>query len=477
MGINNLLNIGTSGITMARVAIEVTSENIANVNTPGYSRQTTILKTGPTNNANGFPLGTGVQLAAVQRNHDELLQLQLVKGNSTYGESTVKQEALDQIEPFFNELSTEGLGQSVEDFFNTWQALSTNPSGTAERQTVLSRSQTLVDTFHRMNTNLSDSLTNADISLDGITQSISDSAKSIASLNEQILQTERLGGNANELRDQRDYQTQELAKKVGVSYSEQSDGTLTITLPGGEKLVEGNTYGTVTTQDDPVTGLNNIMFTPIGGGAASDVTSTIGGAGNSLGEIGGTLQVRDEIVPGYLARLDEMANQLVSSVNTQHSAGYGLDGTQNNFFEPAGTTSASISINPALTTDKIAAAAQDPTSALSGPGDNRNALALAQLKNTPLTFTVDGNSTTSSISSYFNAFVSSVGVDTQNAGNATLQNESFLKQLNTLRESNSGVSLDEELTNMIKYQRAFEASARVITTASDMLDTVMGLIR
>jgi flagellar hook-associated protein 1 FlgK len=476
MGINGIFNVATTGITMSRVGIEVTGENIANVNTPGYSRQTTIFKTGPTNNANGFPLGTGVELAAVMRNHDEMLQLQLVKGNSAYGESAVKETALQQIEPFFNELTTEGLGQAVEDFFNSWQDLSTNPSGTAERQTVVSRSQIMVDSFHRLSGNLSDSLNNADNSLDGITQNVSDAAKSIASLNEQILQTERLGGNANELRDQRDYLTQVLAEKVGVSYSEQSDGTLTISLPGGEKLVEGNTYGTVTTEDDAVTGLNKIMFTPIGGGAATDVTSTIGGPDNSLGEIGGTLQVRDDIVPGYIARLDEMANQLVAAVNTQHIAGYGLDGTQNNFFDPAGTTGASININPALTIDKIAAASQDPTSSVSGPGDNGNALALAQLKDTPLTFTVDGNSTTSTIASYYNAFVSSVGIDTQNAENTTLQNESYLKQLNTLRESNSGVSLDEELTNLIKYQRAFEASARMVTTASEMLDTLLVMV-
>ena len=279
------------------------------------------------------------------------------------------------------------------------------------------------------------------------------------------------------MRDQRDYRIQELATKVDVSYSEQSDGTMTVSLPGGETLVEGNRYATVATEDVSSTGLNRIMFTPIGGGASTDVTATIGGTDNSRGEIGGTLQVRDEIVPGYLARLDEMANQLVTAVNSQHNSGYGLDGTQNNFFDPAGVTSATISLNGALTPDKIAAAGQDPTSFLSGPGDNENALALAQLKNASLTFTVDGTSTASTVSSYYSALVSKVGVDTQNAENTTLQNQSFLKQLNTLRESNSGVSLDEELTNLIKYQRAFEASARMITAASDMLDTVMGMIR
>lgn len=476
MGINSLFNIGTSGVTMARVAIEVTSENIANVNTDGYSRQTTVFKTGPIVATNGFPLGSGVQLAAVQRNHDELLQLQLVTGNSQYGESETKQAALQQIEPFFNEVTNDGLGQAVEDFFNSWQDLSVTPQGTAERQAVLSRSQILVDTFHRLNANLNDSLVNADSSLVGITADVTDKAKSIASLNEQILQTERLGGNANELRDQRDYLTQELATKVGISYVEQSDGTLTVTLPGGEALVQGNSYATLATETDAGTGLNKVMLTPIGGGAAADVTSTIGGTDNSLGEIGGTLQVRDEIVPEYLAKLDEMARQLVTVMNSQHSAGYGLDGTQNDFFDPAKTTSADIALNSSLTAEQIAAAGQDPTG-VSGPGDNTNALALAQLKSSTFTFTVDGQSTSTTMAGYYNAFVSSVGIDTENAANSTAQNESFLRQLNALRESNSGVSLDEELTNLIQYQRAFEASAKVISTASEMLDTVMGLIR
>ncbi len=476
MGINNLLNIATSGVTMARVAMEVTSENIANVNTPGYSRQKPIFATAPVNTANGFPLGTGVELATVQRSHDDLLQLQLVKGNSQYGESSTKQTALSQIEPFFNEVINDGLGQSMEDFFNSWQDLSVTPQGSAERQAVLSRSQVLVDTFHQMNTNLNDSLSSADRSLEGITSEITDKAKNIASLNEQILQTERLGGNANELRDQRDYFTQELAKKVGVSYSEQNDGTLTVTLPGGAPLVQGNSFATLSTEVDAGTGLNKIMLAPVGGGASSDVTTTIGGTDNGLGEIGGTLQVRDEIVPGYLAKLDEMARQLVTNVNSQHSSGYGLDGTQNNFFDPAKITSADIALNPTLTINKIAAAGQDPTT-MSGPGDNRSALALAQLKSASFSFTVDGKTTSSTISSFYNGFVSSVGIDTENATNSTAQNDNFLRQLNALRESNSGVSLDEEMANLIKYQRAFEASAKVINTASEMLDTVMGLIR
>lgn len=476
MGINSILNIATSGVTQAQVAIEVTSENIANINTDGYSRQRVVFETAPVINSNGFPLGTGVKIAEVQRNHDELLQLQIVNGNSDYGESKFVQTALEQIEPSFNELSNDGLGAAMDNFFNSWQDLSITPQGTAERQAVLTRAQIMVDAFHQAASSLQDSITNADTSLEGITAEISDKARNIASLNTQILQTERLGGNANELRDQRDYLTQELGKLVGVEYTEESDGSLTVRLAGGQTLVQGSSYGTVSTRDNAATGLNDIVFTPGGGGASVDVTASIGGPDNSLGEIGGALQVRDEIVPGYRERLDELANQLVSAVNTQHVSGYGLDGTRNDFFDSAGTTGATISLNSALTLNKVAAAGQNPLTT-SGPGDNTNALSLGSLKNSALTFTAGGSSSRSTVGNYYNALVSSIGVDAENAANTTSQSDSFLKQLNALRESNSGVSLDEELTNLMKYQRAYQASAKVINTVNEMLDTVMGLIR
>ncbi len=223
------------------------------------------------------------------------------------------------------------------------------------------------------------------------------------------------------------------------------------------------------------TGLNDLIFTSTTG-VSSDVSATVGGTDNKLGKIGGTLQVRDDIIPGYLGRLDEMVNRMVTAVNSVHGSGYGLDGSQNNFFDPAGTTSGTIALNPAITSNKIAAAGSDPTT-VSGPGDNTNALSLAGLKSTAFTFTVNGQSTTATTAGYYNSLVSSVGIDTRNATTTTRQNESFLKQLHTLRESNSGVSLDEELTNLMKYQRAYQASAKIISTATDMLDTVMGLIR
>ena len=187
------------------------------------------------------------------------------------------------------------------------------------------------------------------------------------------------------------------------------------------------------------------------------------------------MQVRDDIVPKYLGRLNEMADELVTAVNTLHRAGYALDGsTGNDFFDAAGVTAGDIALEAGITTQKIAAAlptASDPIPTSSG--NNVNALRLAALGNAGVAFSTG----TATFGSFYSALVSEVGVDTEGAQNVTTQGGAFLKQLKALRASNSEVSLDEELTNLTKYQRAFQGSAKVINTATDMLDTILGMVR
>jgi flagellar hook-associated protein 1 len=486
MGISNLFDVASSGVNAQRLAMEVTGENIANVNTEGYSRQQVVMENRPVTTSNGFPLGTGVQIQAVRRSYDNMLQQQIVNGNSTYQQNLTKQNALDQIQPSFNELASDGLGVAVENFFGAWQDLSTNPQGTAERQALLSTTQVLTDTFHQMNQTLSGVATTADANLTGITAEVTDNARNLALVNTQIMSTNAVGGNPNELLDQRDLLLRKLSEKVGITSSLQSDGTATVTLAGGQQLVSGTKYATLyTNPNGALPPKNNIMLTGLGNpppasvpASDTNVSATVGGAGNSLGSLGGTLQVRDTIVPGYLAKVDEMASKLVSAVNTQQAAGYGIDGppatTGNNFFLAAGTTSATIALDPALTAAKIAAGF--PTATDPGPtstGNNGNALKIAAIQNSAFAFTT-GSAT---FDGFYNTLVSTVGIDSQAAQNTTTQGASFLKQLSTLRASNSGVSLDEELTNLTKYQQAFQGAAKVINAATDMLDIVMGLVR
>lgn len=509
MGLNDILNIGSTGMQAHRLAIEVTSENVANVNTPGYARQNVIFQTAPTigTSVRGT-FGTGVRVDYIQRAYDGMLQSQIVNGSSTDGSNQAVLDALKTVEPLVNELATSGLGQAIDDFFGAWQDLSLNPAGIPERQAVLTRAQILVDNFHQMNTSLNQAISNTNDSLIGISADISDKAKNIAALNGQINQATLLGGNANELLSQRDYLVKELATKVGITVSptimDSTDPSMiTIRLIGGETLVEGGNYAEVYAVSDPVNNfLNDIVISTAGNPPSrmqsdATVTDTIGGPvanPNSLGEIGGTLKVRGSlgypgIIDGYLDSMDELALTIATEVNTFHTAGWNLNGVSgNNFFgtgaispdaQPLPAAGAGYSGSIQISNDLITGGILDPkkiaaaSSAAGVPGDNSTAVSIAGVINTPMVF----SSGTMTISAYYNSFVSEVGIDVQGATTSAEQSNAFLKQLNSLWESNSGVSLDEELTNLIRYQKAFEGSAKMITTASEMMDVVIGLVR
>jgi len=492
MSITAIFNSASSSLAAQRAALDVTSENIANVNTEGYSRQRVVMETAPTTTVNGFPLGGGVNVASVQRIYDNVLNKQINDGTSLQGNNDSKLQTLQQVEPYLNEISGNSIGDAMQGLSDSWQSLSLNPAGISERQTVLGKAQILVDTFHQVSDGITNAQSFADQSLTAVATDVSSKAKEIANLNIQIRTTEAASGNANELRDHRDLLLQQLSKQVGVSYTEQPDGMMDVKLQGGETLVSGKQYATLYTNAvGPGVTTNEIRITALGApplapnpGSDANVTATIGGSNNSKGEIGGLLYARDTSMPSYLAKLDELAYNLSYQVNTQHAAGWNLNNaTGVAFFTPATASpppapSASYSgysstINVAITnTNDIAAADTNPLTG--GTGNNKNALLLAGVANTQVVFSGGIISTTAN---YYNSLVAGVGVDVQASTNLSTQNEAFVNQLNNLRASNSGVSLDEELTNLMKYQKAFEGASKVIVTASQMLDTVLGLIR
>jgi flagellar hook-associated protein 1 FlgK len=463
MGLSSAMNIGSNGLRIFQVASEVTSENIANVNTPGYSRQRVNLES-------TAPLGSGVQITSIERYYDSLMQQQLVDAQTTQGYDTTKSMVMQQIEPSFNEVSNDGIGAAVNNFFNAWQDLSLNPAGASERQVILTRAQMLTDSFNTVSKSLTDVVSVQNAALVPLTNDINKSLDSIAQINAQIKNTEMLKGNANEFRDKRDQLIRDLSTKIGITFTENSDGTTDIKLneAGTPALVTGSTAGSFSLAPngaDPT--ISDVYLNPADGMGAALLAPQ-----PTKGQLGATLALRDTIIPGYLGKIDALATSIATTVNALHTTGYDLSTPTipggNGFFDPATTSAATIAINPALTgTDMIAAAASP-----SLPGDNSNALAIARLQND--TSTMPGNAT---FSSFYSSFVSTVGLDVQSIKATVAQGEAFVKQLTTLRDSNSAVSLDEELTNLIKYQRSYQASARIISTAADMMDVVMGMLR
>lgn len=463
MGLGAAMDIGKNGLNIYRVATEVTGENIANVNTPGYSRQRVILETAPPTTANGFPLGTGVKIATVERYYDGLLQQQIVNAQTTLGFDTTKSGVLQQVEPAFNEITNDGIGVAISNFFGSWQDLTVNPTGTAERQSVITTAQILTDNFRSISRTLTDAISMQNSSLVPIVDSINASLKDIAQLNGQIKTTEMVSGNANELRDQRDQLIRELSKKVGITFAENTDGTTDIRFAdGGAALVTGTTYGAFSLD---ATNPNSYAVQLTAAGAAPPPAAVA----PASGELGARLALRDTIIPGYQTQVDLLATTITAQVNAQHTAGFDLGGNPGiALFDPAATDAATFGLNPAIVnTNQIAA-----SSSAVLIGDNGNALLMTQLHSQKL---MSGGTLT--LNGYLDGLISKIGLDVASSKTTVAQDEAFSKQLNALRESNSGVSLDEELTNLVKYQRSYQASAKLITTATEMLDTLIGMIR
>jgi flagellar hook-associated protein 1 FlgK len=457
------MEIGKNGLNIFRVASEVTSENIANVNTPGYSRQRVLLETAPPTLANGFPLGTGVKISTVERYYDSLLQQQMIGASSTQGYDTTKSNVLQQIEPIFNEVINDGLGSAISKFFASWQDLTLNPSGTTERQAILTNSQVLVDNFHAVSSTLSDTVSIQNASLVPLVDTINSTLSNIAQLNAQIKTTELVNGNANEIRDRRDQLVRDLSQMVGITTTENSDGTTDIAFAdGGLALVTSGTAG-VFSLDKSYPDHFVVQLTPgtLGGSLTTVLPTT--------GELGATMALRDTIIPGYKAQVDALATAITTQVNAQHTAGFDLNGAAGiELFDSSATGAATFEISSLITgTSQIAASSSSVLK-----GDNGNARLMSGLQSQK--FMSDGTLT---FNGYLDSLVSGIGLDVASSKTIVSQDDAFSKQLTALRESNSGVSLDEELTNLIKYQRSYQASAKLISTATEMMDTVMGIIR
>jgi len=482
MSISDVFSIGVSALYAQKLALEVTSENISNVNTPGYSKQTAILESGIPNQDSRFPVGSGVRVASIRRVYDDFLQKQLVSSNGSAGNYNTQQTAMQRVEQLFNEFSAAGLGTDLTSFFNAWQDLANNPSGQAERQAVLAQGNALVSDFQRMNNSLNQVKSDANQSLQGLTSDVNDKLKSIANLNDQIHQMEFQGGNANELRDSRDQLIQDLSGKLAVTYMNETDGTVTVSLPQGATLVTGNKAGSFSLEPDATnSGFFKVMLTGPGSSTKSDVTQILTREDGNQGEIGATLQVRDSLVDGFISGLDELAYNLAKEVNAAHGSGFLLSGEKGtDFFSPpivltppatpTAGYSRKIAMNIANIND-IAAASSDPT--VNGTtGDNRNALNIAALATKPIKLIGD-----STFSGYYNSLVGKSGVDAQVAERGAIQSSAGIKQLQEMRDSASGVSLDEELANLIAYQKSYEGAAKLINVGTDMLDTVLSLVR
>ncbi|MBT9437953.1 MAG: flagellar hook-associated protein FlgK [Deltaproteobacteria bacterium] len=456
-----ILNTGRTALLTQQKAIDVTGHNIANVNTDGYSRQRVNMETNEPYSSQPGQTGTGVRAAEIQRIYDRFLGAQINNENQNLGNWETQKGVLERVEIIFDESSGYGLNQAMSEFWNAWQDLANNPSDYAGRAALLAKSETMTATFNNIYSNLEQIQTDIDTSIMGTVKEINSIAERIAGLNQKIALTEVGGQNANDYRDSRDLLLKELSLKINIDSFENSDGKVTVLVAGGRPLVENISSWNLSTQPDVDSDFQDIAWTDSDGNLV-DITDSISG-----GKLKGWLEARDVTIPDYLSKLDNLAEGIITEVNDLHKAGLGLNDVSvagRNFF--AGTTATNMAVDVDDVNNIAAAGSFDGL-----PGGNSNAIEIANLQNA-----LKMNSDTATFDDYYNSLVSDVGSGVQKATVNFDHQSSMVTHLDNYRESVSGVSLDEEMVNLIKFQHGYNAAARLISVADELLDRVISMV-
>ena len=553
----SVLNTAKLGLLSQQLAIEVTGNNIANVETEGYSRQDVVFESNTPRSISQGQLGTGVRVSGIERVFDQFLFQQILSEGDPTGNFRVREDVFEQLEILFNENQGRSMNSELSELFAAFQDLSSNPTGLPERAEVVGRAQSLASVFNNLGNGLFKIQRNTDAIISDEVSKINNLLDEIAKLNQAVFANSPGQFSANDLKDQRDKRIKELSEKIDITLLKESDGQFSLTLANGTPLVLKDTSFNLSTG---LNGNNNSfldVFISNGAGGTINVTSAIQG-----GELRGYLDMRDLEVPAVKEKLDRLAAGFVQEFNRIHQQGFGIDGSTGvNFFEPlsptvftntqntgsaqvsvanaspttvsvdeyeitmtganaftltnlttganagsfaftAGTTfnlaggfAVNITGTPAVgdrfkfsvsenaakfvkVSSEVLSNSQKIAAGNSTSGDGGNAGDLADLQS-DLTFnsvTLQSGSGAFTFDEFYNALVSSIGIQSASAQAGVRQQEGVLLQLSNRRESISGVSIDEELINLIQFQQAFNASARLISLVEELFDTLINRI-
>lgn len=448
------VELASRALQSMQMAMNTTAHNLANVNTPGYSRQRVNLVTTEPQILQGLNtlfVGSGVRVESIQRMRDMFLDGRISSTGSEYQRLNTLYTRLTQVEDLFGEPTEAGLSRQLTAFFNAFQELSTNPENVGVRASVYQQTEGMARTFRQLAGRLDEMLAEMDQRVRSTAGEIDAIAKSIADLNVKIRYNKALGTVPNDLLDKRANMVEKLAEYIGGRATEMPDGTIRVSL-GEFVLVEGERSNTLPTEID------------YPGRAFTDGTSTW--ARVDSGVVRGLMDAT-EYVRAYRQRLDQLASELVNAVNTIHESGYGLDGnTGYRLLE--GTDALTIRVSNDVTDiNRIAAGATN------APGDGNKALELARLRLQPLS--VLENKT---IQGYYSALVAEMGEHTRSASTGQENHKIILQNLQAQREAVSGVNMDEEMANLLRYQRSYQAAAHLISVmdaaVSDLIATFVG---
>ncbi|MHC1759577.1 MAG: flagellar hook-associated protein FlgK [Negativicutes bacterium] len=487
------LNMVMRGLMSQQVALNTVGHNISNANTEGYSRQSVSLSAAMPETIMGLngkmQQGTGAGTESITRARDTFMDLQMWKENTTLGYAQTQEDLMSQIEGSFNISSDTGMQAVLDNFWSSWQTLGSNASDDSTRNLVLQRGKELVSTIQQAATQLKTMVSGINTDLKLNLQTVNQITADILALNQKISLSEMAGaGSANDLRDRRDLLVDELSGYVDVQVVEDRDGNYIIqsgavTLVNRQKTTELTTVSRM----DPDYGYETLNIQADG----LDVKL-------SNGSLKGMLDMRDDTeigIKGYLNDLSAMSEFLLRDFNAIHRAGYGEDNVSGrNFFGEETTDyteTAFATPNEWLTALQVSSALLDQTTATPGvqriaaktlatqgnaSGDNAVKLSQALRMNTtdllPAGYTPTLG-TTASLNSYYSGVIGTLGIQSQSATRLVENQKTLVSQIESWRQSTSGVNMDEEMSDMIRFQKGYNASARMITTMDEMLDKLI----
>jgi flagellar hook-associated protein 1 FlgK len=455
--LTSLMDLSRQALMADQNALNVTANNVSNQNTPGYTRE--VVNWQPTDavTLSGTTYSTGVTSTAVSQ-RDRVLEQQVQQQTQTQSQSGALESALQQVQDIFGLSSTStsasstALGTATDSFFSSLSTLEGNPADTSTRQAVLTAANNLTSAFNSAANQLAQVSSGLDQQVGTTVGQINSLTSTIASLNQQIASTSP-NGDAGALEDQRQLAITQLSQYVGLDQMTTESNGITLTTSNGAVLVSGSqSYSLSTTL---VNGVTDVVA------AGQDVTSGLTG-----GQLGGVLQARDQELPAYASALDNLAYGIGTAVNQQNALG--TDGNGNTggaiFSLPSSAAGAATSIQVATSDPQAIAAAATGE----GSSGNDNAIAMADLSSANI---VGGQTASGSLAT----LLGQIGNDTAGATTNNTAQQAMLTQLTSQRDSLSGVSLDEEASNLTQYQRSYQAASEVFSIANTIMASAINL--
>ena len=453
-GLFGSLSIALTSLSVSQQEMAVTGNNVANANTPGYSREIPAATAGDPILISALSFGTGVLLQRIESLRDPILEIQLHQETQQQSKLSTELGQLQQIQTQFGS-SSSGIGADITNFFNSLQQLSADPTNLALRQTVLTSAGNLATDFNTTARNLQTQRSNLDLNVVQSVGEVNSLTAQIASVDRQISSVQNEHGDAGTLVDKQTTLIRQLSGLVDLQVIKTDQG-ISLATSNGTTLVSGSQSFALSAQ----LGTDGVQHILAG---SQDITGSLKG-----GSLAGLIQIRDQEIPGLGSSLDQLAAGLANALNTANKTGYDLNGLAGvNLFAPppAGGVGAAATLSVSITDPALVAASSDGT-----PGSNGNLAVLSAVHDQPV---ANGQTPLD----FYSGIVFKVGNDTSNTSADVASSDLILRQLQDQHGSISGVSLDEEAANLIKYQTAYQAAARVVSTVNTLLDVAVNLGR